>query len=84
MKETINSMNKNKTGHEGKSTADWCMCASLDWLEGVLLLSVSFLFIIECAVPCVPFPAVLKIPSKLHRVAGLQQGKLSWFQQGLE
>ena len=41
MKETINCINKNKTGDEGKSIADWCMCASLDWLKGVLL-SVSF------------------------------------------
>lgn len=79
MKETINSTNKNKTEHEGKSIADWCMCTSLDWLKGVLLLSVSFLFIIESAMPCLLFPTVLKIHSKLHRVAGLQLEKLSWF-----
>ena len=79
MKETINSINKNKTGHEGKSIADWCMCASLDWLKGFLLLSVSFLFIIKSAMSCMLFPTVQKVPSKLHRVAGLQLEKLSWF-----
>jgi len=78
MKETINSINRNKTGQEGKSIADWCMCASLDWLKSVLLLSISFLFIVESAMPCLLFPTVLKIPSKLHRVAGLQLEKLSW------
>jgi hypothetical protein len=48
-------------------------------LKGVSLLSVSFLFIIESAMPCLLFPTVLKITSKLHRVAGLQLEKLSWF-----
>lgn len=79
MEEIINSTNKNKTEHEGKSIADWCMCESLDWLKGVLLLCVSFLFITESATPCLLFPTVLKTHSKLHRVAGLQLEKLSWF-----